>query len=62
MIQGIDAELFDRVIVDSQVEKLGEEWLQIKKERSALHVIDRKMMERALSPYASQLGQQETTV
>ncbi len=62
VIQEIDANLFDRVVLDSQVERLGEEWLSIKKQRSALHVIDRKMMERALSPYASQLGKQETEV
>lgn len=59
VIQEIDANLFDRVVLDSQVEKLGEEWLSIKKQRSQMHVIDRRMMERALSPYASQLGQQE---
>ena len=60
VIQDIDANLFDRVVLDSQIEKLGEEWLAIKKQRSALHVIDRRMMERALSPYASQIGQQES--
>ena len=62
VIQEIDANLFDRVVLDSQVEKLGEEWLSIKKQRSALHVIDRRMMERAMSPYANQLGQQEVSV
>lgn len=56
VIQQIDANLFDRVIVDAQVERLGEEWLSIKKQRSSLHHVSRKMIERALSPYATQLG------
>jgi hypothetical protein len=59
VIQQIDANLFDRVILDAQVERLGEEWLSIKKQRSKLHSIDKRMLERALSPYATQLGAQE---
>jgi SNF2 family DNA or RNA helicase len=59
VIQEIDADLFDRVVLDSQVEKLGEEWLSIKKQRSALHKIDRQMLERALSPYATDGAQED---
>lgn len=60
-IQGIDARLFQEVVLDSQSERLGLEWLEIKKQRSNLHQLDRKMVERAMSPYAKQLGQQEAT-
>jgi hypothetical protein len=59
VIQNIDAELFDRVVLDSQIERLGEEWISIKKQRSALHVIDRKMLARAVSPYAGPMGRSD---
>lgn len=59
IIQGMDKDLFNEVVLESQVARLGEEWSEIKKQRSLLHKIDRKMMERALSPYAGQLGRQE---
>jgi len=59
IIQGMDADLFNEVVLDSQVARLGEEWAEVKKQRSMLHKVDRKMMERALSPYASQIGRQE---
>lgn len=59
IIQSMDADLFDEVVIDSQVERIGEEWSQIKKQRSLLHKVDRQMMERALSPYASQLGKSD---
>ena len=59
IIQGLDADLFNEVVLESQVARLGEEWAEIKKQRSLLHKVDRQMMERALSPYASQLGRQE---
>jgi SNF2-related domain len=58
-IQSIDARLFQEVVLDSQSERLGLEWLEIKKQRSSLHQLDRKMVERAMSPYAKQLGRQE---
>ena len=61
-IQEIDTNLFDRVVLDSQVEKLGEEWVSIKKQRSALRTIDRKMFMRSLSPYARQMGREETEI
>jgi len=60
IIQGMDADLFDEVVLDSQVERLGEEWSEIKKQRSLLHKTDRLMMERALSPHAPQLGTQDS--
>lgn len=59
VIQEMDADLFKKVVLDSQVEKLGEEWLAMAKQRSQLHQVDREMALRALSPYASQLGEQE---
>lgn len=59
IIQNMDGDLFNEVVIDSQVERIGEEWAEIKKQRSLLHQIDRRMMERALSPYASHLGKQE---
>lgn len=59
IIQGMDEDLFNEVVVDSQVERIGQEWAEVKKQRSLLHKIDRQMMERALSPYANQLGRQE---
>jgi hypothetical protein len=59
IIQSMDAKLFDEVVLESQVARLGEEWAEVKKQRSLLHKVDRQMMERALSPYASQLGRQE---
>ena len=62
VVQGIDDSLFNQVVADSQVERLGEEWTSIKKQRSLLHKVNRRMLERALSPYAQQLGEQETEV
>lgn len=62
VVQKIDAELFNRVVHDSQSEKLGEEWLSIKKQRSALYTVGKRMAERALSPYAVQLGENEEGV
>ena len=62
MMQEIDENLFNQVVLASQVERLGEEWLSIKHQRSALHKIDKQMMERALSPYASQMGRGENEV
>jgi hypothetical protein len=59
IIQSMDGDLFNEVVLQSQVERIGEEWSQIKKERSLLHKVDRTMMERALSPYASQLGKSD---
>jgi len=58
-MQEIDSDLFNSVVLDSQVEKLGEEWYNMKRERSALAVVDRKMIERALSPYAKHIGSLE---
>lgn len=62
LMQEVDEGLFNQVVLASQVERLGEEWMAIKHQRSALHKIDRQMMERALSPYATQMGSEETGV
>jgi hypothetical protein len=56
IIQGLDEKMFDQVVLESQVERLGAEWLEIKKQRSALYEIDRRMMEQLLSPYAKHQG------
>ena len=61
-VQNIDDNLFNQVVADSQVERLGEEWTSIKQQRSLLHKVNRRMLERALSPYAQQLGEQEPEV
>ena len=58
-MQELDSGLFSQVVLASQVEKLGEEWYNMKQERSQLSVIDRKMAERALSPYAANIGSLE---
>jgi len=55
-LQDMDADLFDRVIKDSKDFVLGETWTGIEKQRALTYHLDRKMLERALSPYASQLG------
>ena len=59
IIQNMDGSLFDEVVLQSQKERIGKEWTQIKKQRSMLHKVDRRMMERTLSPYASQLGKSD---
>jgi hypothetical protein len=59
VIQEMDDDLFNDVVINSQSEKLGEDWLAVKKQQSALYRVDRQQALRALSPYASQLGEQE---
>jgi hypothetical protein len=59
IVQEIDGKLFDEVVLESQIEKLGEEWIKIKKQRSQFHAVSRRMLERSLSPYASHLGEDE---
>jgi len=59
VMQEMDAELFDDVILDSQEVELGKEWLDMKKSESALHEIDRRLVEQAMSPYVSRMGEEE---
>ena len=56
VIQELDAALFDEVVVDSQSEQLGVEWHGMKKNESALHEVNRRMLEMAMSPYAANLA------
>lgn len=58
-LQEMDAGLFDSIIRDSKEFVLGETWTGLSKQRSLTHLLDRKMVERALSPYATQLGRNE---
>ena len=60
-LQEMDADLFDRVIKDSKDYVLGETWTGIEKQRAMTYHLDRRMLERALSPYASQLGRSAQT-
>ena len=61
VIQNMDEKLFDEIVIESQQQRLGVEWAEIRKQRSALHHIDKKMMERALSPYAQDLGENDAS-
>ena len=58
-LQEMDAGLFDSIIKDSKDFVLGETWTGLRKQRSLTYQLDRKMIERALSPYANQLGRNE---
>jgi len=55
-MQELDSDLFDSIIKDSKTFVLGEAWTGIDRQRSGSLALDRKMLERALSPYATQLG------
>ena len=57
-MQEMDSALFDSIIKDSKTFVLGETWTNIERQRSGTYSLDRKMLERALSPYATQLGKQ----
>ncbi|MDB4278652.1 DEAD/DEAH box helicase [Deltaproteobacteria bacterium] len=58
VIQDMDTQLFDDVVVDAQSEVLGEEWNNMKKNESALHEVNRRMMEQAMSPYLTRMGEE----
>jgi hypothetical protein len=55
-MQEIDSALFDSIIKESKTFILGESWTGIDRQRSGTYALDRKLLERALSPYATQLG------
>jgi len=57
-MQEMDSALFDSIIKDSKTFVLGETWTNIERQRSGTYSLDRKMLERALSPYATQIGKQ----
>ena len=57
-MQEIDSKLFDSIIKDSKTFVLGETWTNIERQRSGVYSLDRQMLERALSPYATQIGKQ----
>ena len=52
----LEAELFDRVIVESQSEALGKEWFGMKRLHSSFVALNRRVLELAMSPYATRLG------
>ena len=58
-MQEMDSELFDSIIRDSKTFVLGETWTDIDRQRSGAFALKRRMLERALSPYATQLGKSE---
>jgi hypothetical protein len=58
VIQDMDSALFDEVVVDSQAEVLGVEWHNMKKNESALHEVNKRMLEMAMSPYAANLAEE----
>jgi hypothetical protein len=55
-LQGLESELFDRVIIESQSEALGKEWFEMKRLHSSFVELNRRVLELAMSPYATQLG------
>ena len=61
-MQEIDDDLFNEVVLESQLERLGEEWYSMKRQRSQLYKVEKDMMLRALSPYADRIGSEETEV
>ena len=55
-LQGLESELFDRVIIESQSEALGKEWFGMKHLHSSFTELNRRVLELAMSPYATRLG------
>lgn len=55
-LQQLEAELFDQVIIESQTEVLGKEWVSMKHLHSSFVELDRRLLELSLSPYAEQIG------
>jgi hypothetical protein len=55
-LQGLESELFDRVIIESQSEALGKEWFGMKRLHSSFVELNRRVLELAMSPYATRLG------
>jgi len=62
VMQELDDKLFNEVILEAQVERLGEEWYSMKRERSQLYEVDKEMMLRATHPYAKEMGSKEKEV
>lgn len=55
-LQGLESELFDRVIIESQSEALGKEWFGMKRLHSSFVELNRRVLELSMSPYATRLG------
>lgn len=56
-LQGVEADLFDRVILESQSEALGKEWFSMRRLHSSFVELNRRVLELSLSPYATKIGQ-----
>lgn len=56
-MQGLEAELFDTVVLESQVEALGKEWFTMAQKHSSFTEVNRRHLELLLSPYASRVGE-----
>lgn len=55
-LQGLESELFDQVIIESQSEALGKEWFGMKRLHSSFVELNRRVLELSMSPYATRLG------
>jgi hypothetical protein len=61
-LQVLEGQMFEEMIRESQNEALGKEWFSMKQLSSSFLNVNRKMMELALSPYLSRLGEEEGEV
>lgn len=57
-MQQMEADLFDQVVIASQVEALGKEFFEMRRMDSSFYELNRKMMTAALSPYLARLGEE----
>lgn len=55
-MQQIESDIFQRVVVESQTEALGKDWFDMKKMKSSMTQLSRRVMLLAQSPYAKNLG------
>lgn len=58
-MQQMEADLFDQVVIQSQVEALGKEFFEMRRQDASFYALNRKMMEMQLSPYVARIGQED---
>lgn len=58
-VQRMENRLFDEIIVQAQAADLGEDYLEMKKLDASLVAISRKLLESAISPYATRITESE---
>jgi hypothetical protein len=56
-VHRMENRLFDEIIVQAQAADLGEDYLKMKKMDASLVAISRKLMESAISPYATRIAE-----